>query len=1092
MTLKASDNERIERIERFHSIGAGEYWRSTTSLDQFGVPEGQVLLITSVRHVDNAPHTVVLRPHPSQYDTYVKVTTGGGDQRSRSFKEYRLLVDEFVAQFEYLSREEADQVRHGELDAAQGRVTQAQQDLNSVLADPAALEEKAREALQDNSEPKAQLPMTREALPETVVNAVQSQQVTALMSPGLTEKGVDQIRNAMDAERDLAVARADWISSKTTEIASLVESMTPYYQEQAAVALARTEDIRDHIDELMKGIGSLDLYVGKDVEVVQITSGADAVEDIPLTLMQSKLYMDEELAVWEEVDETFDCNDRDQFFDALNLHQSLVDQIFATERCVVCVATSRRVQNYTERGYHALAAAALEEANKEVFLLVRNGGNIHVVSSPEVRHRFAKRLFPSTTEGDDVFRGIDGTRITYSDIRYTDALDEYEAIALGYKRLLILLCGLDHRDQLFGRFYPGEPSLDFVSMRFQEDYFSFIHDDDGTGLIAGDRRQPFREWLAGRNKLMQSGSRVVCLWSGLLNQDVAPGLYERESSHRQDYRSGPMLQYKPVNPSEVVVAKREKDRLVTSVLVAGTTVGSYEHREFQGKVDLGLAVREGASTSALCLDNVDPDDLRWYIHDRQTREMNVTHIRLFKRALAMLEADIQSEQADREALASALLEGAVADEQSIPTIVAEAFANYRCAKRGAPIAGISNDGSGWKKLLNLAYQLATTSADKGDLAWRTLQEEGRAPLRLVITASGTWAAYCVPLDDERDDRLHPQGWVSRIELTQSGSGFSLGKIRDAIFGESTLGEKTIIEADDAESHFSPSANILASRAQKSKLLEASNGHAGLIAAIAAGSLPADEFVDILAEWERVRHDVTDGNVENPRMAVPIGAFVANRRDGLDIGHVAIGAHRAEVALYHLAPTDELRKAVRESFLGIYRYPEKHEEGFDEAVREPMEWTLFKLKGATRGPASVFMTGYEGTATEARALPTAPGRQYSLQARIDEVEYSYIDPLIGGDVDAYFGIAEPDNYDPVAVCGFGHHMGFSDYYEIISFGDLESASQVRNYGNTVHFDTEEEGVRYVKKRGYRGKPFRQIDPISNTPGLRSTWSSKKPD
>lgn len=81
----------------------------------------------------------------------------------------------------------------------------------------------------------------------------------------------------------------------------------------AAAQLAAFEESRENVESLMKGIASLDLFIGKDVVVNTIIKGNSAPSDIPLTFVQKKLLMDEELAVYLDLGDWFDFTKADLF-----------------------------------------------------------------------------------------------------------------------------------------------------------------------------------------------------------------------------------------------------------------------------------------------------------------------------------------------------------------------------------------------------------------------------------------------------------------------------------------------------------------------------------------------------------------------------------------------------------------------------------------------------------------------------------------------------------------------------------------------------------------------------------------------------------
>lgn len=102
-------------------------------------------------------------------------------------------------------------------------------------------------------------------------------------------------------------------------------------------------------------------------------------------------------------------------------------------------------------------------------------------------------------------------------------------MALHYRRFLILICGLDHRLKLFGDFYDTNTPYSFLSLEFQERYFQFLHDKDGSGLLGmAETRPSLQSYLEQANSCLQSGSGNVQL--GFVDE---PSDSTRSSSGRQ-------------------------------------------------------------------------------------------------------------------------------------------------------------------------------------------------------------------------------------------------------------------------------------------------------------------------------------------------------------------------------------------------------------------------------------------------------------------------------------------------------------------------------------------------------------------------------
>ncbi|MEI8659286.1 hypothetical protein [Vibrio sp. Hal054] len=520
--LSTEREPQTERFERFVSLEAGEYWKAIAVDDSNSLIDvGEILLISNIDYVDNQAHTITVRIHPSK--------------QSRSYsKTEKFRVDRFLTNFEHVEPVVAEKDRKDSLDEIQGRVSAAQLELTQASSDTNVLD-----AFVLRDSPKevnsTHLPIIREALPNGVIGAIKSQKVTALMTKGLTDTGVEQIKSAMQHQVEVIDKRAKWLTNKTGKLSSIIGEMTPYFEEQAAVALAETSSMRDHIDKLMKGIASLDLYTLKDVEIFTIKEGPSAPSDVKLSITQSVLYMDEEMAVYAPVSADFDCNNRHEFFDALGKYPDLVNQIFPTERCIVGIATTRHQRDYS--AYHYKVAERMRRENELVFFVIRDGDNLYGVVSSEVMHQFTDRLFPSWDEMHKPFRGVNGEDITYESIQYTSSLNAFESMSLAYKRILILLCGLDHNRKIFGDFYTESASLNFVTQGFQERYMNFIYDEDGTNMLqkGSDKKPTIEQWLADVNTTITSGSRVLIKWNDCFTTETIPSAYERESRwHSRD------------------------------------------------------------------------------------------------------------------------------------------------------------------------------------------------------------------------------------------------------------------------------------------------------------------------------------------------------------------------------------------------------------------------------------------------------------------------------------------------------------------------------------------------------------------------------
>lgn len=952
------------RIERFQSLQPGRYWRARQDIPDEGIDAGEVLLLQSLRYAEDRPHTVILRPHPSKIgrQTYLTIPQKNGKAKEVWFRysEHRFRVPDFLDKFEF--EPDHERVRRTEVAQIQGRISELQSELVEAQHDPARMAGYIEQGLREKGGPEnddgdGEAPVGKRTARRTAARAAKTPaaktpavptsqtsdlvsvsrgSLTGALESGVSPERIQALRQVAQREHRIATLKAQWIKEKTGEIAQTLSELTPFFEEQAAAALAQTEDVRNYVDKLMQGIGSLDLYVGKGVEVETIVEGAPASEDLPLTIVQRKLVMCEELALWADVGADFDFAHEGRFFEALRENESLVRQIFPAERCVLVMATTRYDIDYGDKWDNA----ARNRENKKVFLLVRNGANIHRVFSPVESHLGAARLFPPADEQDQIFRGIDGREIKFEDLAYTDKLADHEAHALHYKRFLLLICGLDHRLKLFGTFYPGHASFEFVSLEFQAAHLHFLCDEGRS--VLGEDLQPLREWIAEKNRYLRSGSRVLCRWHTLMNPVTAPGACFCDSSQRGFDR-----RYTSDHTVELAIAYRDGESICVDTQVSGYSYSTHKDRRFNCKVDL-TAYRPDyeEGLAYLCLDAVRPEEIAAYMASRATRCDHVYYIRFFKHALAHLEAERAAEAPAREALLEALETAKLACGKAALELIDQAVIAWRAANNGKALPGPDHQGgAAWRALLDQMFVLARSGNRLLEETESLAREHGLAPLRLVLSGRAKPVLYAAPRDSERDDRLEPHAWVHRLTLERGKRALKVKSDRWATLPALAAGETTLKEwagVEDWTEH--PSA--FRSLAHKRECLARTERFADLLAPFAA-PLSRERYRALLETWRALRREALRNShyVRNPWFVVPFGALRKRGRELASIRYLCVGTSTPHALLYRLAPSEPEANALREEFLGQYQNRERAAERFQSDVAEYRTFTLLELSPA---------------------------------------------------------------------------------------------------------------------------------------------------
>lgn len=242
----------IDRLERFHSLLAGQYWTSTDSIPEEGIVAGDTLLITSLRYVEDKLHTVILRAHPRVYGQTVAIVTedssGNRRERGKEMREHRFLVKDFLSSFVFEPDHKV--IRDAELRQAQEEVNSLQASLTALVSDAQGLRDLAIEQLgtDDRENPVTGLsvalvpPQEQQAVTSLAIGSVQN-----ALSSGISDTRIEQIREAALKEGQISTAISKIITQRTQAIANASKRMLPYFEEVAAASLATTEEAMEYV-----------------------------------------------------------------------------------------------------------------------------------------------------------------------------------------------------------------------------------------------------------------------------------------------------------------------------------------------------------------------------------------------------------------------------------------------------------------------------------------------------------------------------------------------------------------------------------------------------------------------------------------------------------------------------------------------------------------------------------------------------------------------------------------------------------------------------------------------------------------------------
>lgn len=599
MTKTSSDitlsNASVTRIAREYNLQPGSYWTASKDVydeDRVVISAGRMHMLAQIKTADDAAHSIVLRHHPSER---------GGD--------YILLLREFLDCF--IPEKNPDAVRAAEIREIEQAILGEQAAIESLSNDPAAVLGAIEADRVDNPDSKlldgydeaAGLPRLDSDAHNEGIQAVSQAQLDAIQA---------QAGN----RHTLLSARSALIERHASKLQALATSITPFHIEKAEAVSAQARAIVKEAKKVFEGLHTLELYTGKNVSLYAIHEGPLAAPDLPYALRQRVLFMDEESLIHLEYDGA-DFKDFDEFAELLVRDTDLRDRLLPEQRCIVAM----RYRRYSKQYGSSPANILLNEENRRVFLLVRDGERLTAVFSPL---DYFRRLFPTQDDLDRPFRGMAGDSITLDDVRYADRKADVELGAQMYKRLLILLWGLYDRTDLLGPFEAEQEHghLNLLSFDAQDHAFRFISDDDDSTTL-GAHRVSLNRFYTYQNTAMRSGSLVAGDWNSQITPQSAPNCYTNSIHHEPDQR------LEPVESAGIAHVGTRNARLTVSIATQKRYAFFGEQKSGQSQLTLKWPRRPISATNGiLVLDGLIASDIHARIYSSEARRHYQVHLPL--------------------------------------------------------------------------------------------------------------------------------------------------------------------------------------------------------------------------------------------------------------------------------------------------------------------------------------------------------------------------------------------------------------------------------------------------------------------------------
>lgn len=419
---------------------------------------------------------------------------------------------------------------------------------------------------------------------------------------------------------DIATRRDD-INDKKDQLSKYQKRIEGLQKEMKAwmECLTSFKDITKKLNEV---IGNLNLYLGSDEEIIQLANGEPCSLNVPLSIRQLVLYMDEECALNAE-NGGIDARSISQFDEWLLADPRNLDQVLPEPKGIVCLKPKRKEVEYTKDSY---TNSKLNEANKETYILIRNGANLfRLLTSWQTGDYF----FPTKTEFEkyeyETFYDYGIGRNTTTEHRkivpkdgykYTEMLEKIERLEKHYSRALILLQGIVDRTGIFPELQ--NIGLNLMDVSVHNQYLRFIHDGDPSKLLVTGR-ETFHAWQKRINQTLTAGDRII----GLFNYH-----YADKSRTRSEYSGRP--------DTETLYTLEKGSPLRVMIESSG-----YSWRDRKNRVSYQIHKSDG---NIIAFDQITLEDCDYFLTDRLSRSEYMDMFPLIRRVRDLKRIEREEEQ----------------------------------------------------------------------------------------------------------------------------------------------------------------------------------------------------------------------------------------------------------------------------------------------------------------------------------------------------------------------------------------------------------------------------------------------------------------
>ena len=376
-------------------------------------------------------------------------------------------------------------------------------------------------------------------------------------------------------------------------------------------------------------IQTIETYAGIKEEIITLQSGEPAPETEPIVIRQAVLFMDEEFAL---IDDDFDW-EKIESFDKWLTEDGNYKILLPDAKSVVAIKPRRTDKKYCDDWW---TNRIMNRPNHVTLFLIRNGENLYRLDSEHIY--LEDRMFPNLDEYAKTLEKEqkDGW---YRHNKENDNLAS-DHMRRRFTKVAFLLQGLLDRSDVFA---PHNVKCSFLKMEGLNEQVKMDYELDTSHLLQ-DGRPSVTDWIKQTNAGIKEGSRILLVSCSDMNSEM----FLRYYSDRYSVPDYPPLGVYTVKKNPKY--NTEKDWQWREVYRRPYCIAympkqdSYSWTEgpHDRKIKSSICFREDGY-DILNYDNLNIEELDYYLNNRLYRSQYYLYVRLLKTARSLVEKEYQQE-----------------------------------------------------------------------------------------------------------------------------------------------------------------------------------------------------------------------------------------------------------------------------------------------------------------------------------------------------------------------------------------------------------------------------------------------------------------